>query len=406
MGVKGFPTLKIVKPGKKTGSPMVEDYNGARESKDIVDAVVSRMTNHVKRVTDKDLEAFLADANETAKVILFTEKGTTSALLKAIAIDFLGSIKVAQIRNKEKASVELFGITKFPTVLLLPGGPEAEGIVYDGEMKKDGLIKFLSQVAAPNPDPAAAKVNVPKKKDSKKPAKKAEKAKEEFESASSSHASSEGTEQAATATDETLEEASKPTESPDPAAAAKAAAPVIVQDFAPPIPALTTGEELAKECFGPGSGTCVLAFVPAQHGEVATVALTGLAEIAHKYKNAKRQMFPFYVVPDDNIDAAGIKASLGIALDGVSIIAVNRKRSWWRQYSNGDWSHEGIENWIDAIRMGEGQKNKLPEGILAEKVPEAEAQNPIKDVPEPVAEPAAEVVEEAAEPVKDKHDEL
>lgn len=411
MGVKGFPTLKIVKPGKKTGSPVVEDYNGARESKDMVDAVISRMPNHVKRVVDKDLEAFLAEANGTAKAILFTEKGTTSALLKALAIDFLGSIKVAQIRSKETASVELFGITKFPTILLLPGGVEAEGVIYDGEFKKDALVKFLSQVAEPNPDPAPAKAKTPKSKETKKPAKaeKAEKkAKEDFESASSSHASSEGTQQVPTATDETLEEPSIPTESPDPIRSAKPD-PVIVQDFAPPIPALATGEELAKKCFEPRAGTCVLAFVPAAHGEIATPALTSLAEISYKYSNAKRQIFPFYVVPDDNPEAADIKAFLGLPAEGVDIVAVNRKRGWWRQYSNTDMSQEAIENWVDAIRMGEGVKNKLPEGILSEKTPEAEAQNPIKDVPKPDAEPVIvvePVAEETAEPVEEKHDEL
>ena len=32
MGVQGFPTLKIVRPGKKAGKPLVEDYQGARSA--------------------------------------------------------------------------------------------------------------------------------------------------------------------------------------------------------------------------------------------------------------------------------------------------------------------------------------------------------------------------------------
>ena len=167
--MQGFPTLKIVKPGKTAGKPIVEDYNGPRTAKGIVDAVVDKIPNHVKKVDDKTLEGWLAESSETAKAILFTDKGKTSALLKSIAIDFKGSINVAQIKNtdKEKASLELFGITKFPTLLLLPGGKEAEGIVYDGEMKKESMVAFLSQAAAPNPDPAPAKVKLPKSKDSK-----------------------------------------------------------------------------------------------------------------------------------------------------------------------------------------------------------------------------------------------
>ncbi|KAI9734778.1 MAG: hypothetical protein M1818_006765 [Claussenomyces sp. TS43310] len=427
MGVKGFPTLKIVKPGKKSGLPVVQDYNGAREAKGIVDAVIQNIPNHVKKVTDRDLESFLEEGNSTAKAILFTEKGTTSALLKAVAVDFLGSIKVAQIRNKEKKAVELFGITEYPTIVLLPGGVEAEGIVYDGEIKKAPLVNFLSQVAAPNPDPAPAKINMPKKKDDKKADKKA---KEAFESASSSHASSEGPGAAASATDETLEATELPTESPNPVVGTSEA-PVIVQDIAPALPILKTTADLARSCLDVKSGTCVLAFVPATQGDTTPAALTSLAEIAHKYTTAKRQIFPFYIVPDDNSASAELTKSLELSQD-VEIIAINSKRGWWKHFKGSDHSLETIEGWIDAIRMGEGEKQRLPGGVIVEKTPESEAQKPVGEAPraeaeaepvaakeaepetsleaEPIAVPTAvaieETVEPEAEPTAPTHNEL
>src|SRR2546430_15435214 len=58
MGVQGFPTLKIIRPGKKAGKPAVEDYQGGRSAKAIVDAVIERIPNHVKRVQDEGLEAW------------------------------------------------------------------------------------------------------------------------------------------------------------------------------------------------------------------------------------------------------------------------------------------------------------------------------------------------------------
>src|SRR5436305_2969349 len=122
MGVKGFPTLKIVKPGSKPGRPIVEDYQGARTAKAIVDAVVDKIPNHVQKLHDSGLSAWLAKNNDTAKAILFTEKGTTSALLKSVAVDFLGGISVAQARSKESATVEMFGISEFPSLVLLLGG--------------------------------------------------------------------------------------------------------------------------------------------------------------------------------------------------------------------------------------------------------------------------------------------
>ena len=82
MGIKGFPTLKIVRPGSKRGKPVIEDYQGQRSAKAIVDALVDKIPNHVKKVQDSDLEAWLEGGTQ-AKAILFTEKGTTQPLIKA-----------------------------------------------------------------------------------------------------------------------------------------------------------------------------------------------------------------------------------------------------------------------------------------------------------------------------------
>jgi len=385
----------------------VEDYNGERSAKAIVETMKGKIPNHVTKIADKDLESFLAKANDSAKAILFTEKGTTSAILKSVAVDFLGSITFGQVRDKERATCELFGIEKFPTLVLLPGGPDEEPRRFHGELVRAGMIPFLSQIAPPNPDPAPAKVKMPKKKDEKKDAK----AKEAFESASSSHASSEGPSAAASATDETLEEASQPTESPDPIDEDKQA-PVIVQELAPPIAALKTSEELTKACLEEGSSTCILVLVPATHGGKATTALTSFAEIAYKHAQVKRQLFPFYELPDDNAGAAALRTGLGLVED-IEVIAVNGRRNWWRHYEGHDLTQLALEDWVDAIRMGEGAKAKIPDGIIVEQPvtetpaePEPEAE-PVVDS-EPVAEMPAEP-EPEAEPVADKtdeHDEL
>jgi protein disulfide-isomerase A6 len=393
MGVQGFPTLKIVKPGKKTGSPIVEDYNGPREAKAIIDTMVGKIPNHVKRIADKDLDAFLTEGNATAKAILFTEKGTTSALLKAVAVDFLGSITVAQIRSKEIAAVELFGVTTFPSIILLPGG-DAQGIAYEGEMKKDAIVAFLSQVAPPNPDPAPAKIKT--KKADKKATKES---KETFESASSSHQASEAATGATSATEETLEGASQPTESPEPTQE-PVEKPIILPDVTPPIPILATGDELVLACLTESSSTCVIAFVPKEHDEVATKALSSLAEIAHKHKQAKRKIFPFYEVPHDIMDTTNLKRGSGWS-GQVEIAAINRKRGWYRYYESKDMSVEAVEIWIDQIRMGEGTKQRLPDPILTEKVPNpAATEQPIEKRREevspeaPVAEPTPETTAE------------
>ncbi|RDW82774.1 hypothetical protein BP6252_03886 [Coleophoma cylindrospora] len=412
-GVQGFPTLKIVKPGQKTGRPIVEDYNGPRTAKGIVEAVMDKIPNLVKRVTDKDLETFLADANETPKALLFTDKGKTSGLLKAVAIDFKGSIKVAQIRNTDKASVELFGVTKFPTLVLLPGGKEAaEGIVYDGELKKDAIVAFLSQAATPNPDPAPPKVKVPKKKDSKI---SPDKAKAAFEKASKSHAKADGSTAGATATEEVLEDGAKPTESPSPEADTEK--PVVLPDPAPAIPTLATEGQLKKECLGPKTGTCILAFTAETEDATTKKALEALAELAHKHAIAKRNTLPFFVVPKSNVAQDVVKAA--ISLDApLEIVAINGRRGWWRKLpakgsaiKDEDVTVEAIESWVDAIKMGEGSKEKLPEGLIPTEpeAPEPQAEHPIvvEEILEEVDdEPKTEKPAAEETKVDDKHDEL
>lgn len=371
--------MKIVKPGKTPGKPIVEDYNGQRTAKDIVDAVVDKIPNHVKRVEDKTLESFLAESNGTAKAILFTDKGKTSALLKAVAIDFKGSIAVAQIRDKEKASVELFGITKFPTLLLLPGGKEAEGVVYDGELKKAPIVEFLTKSTSitPNQDPAPAKAKKPKAKDEKKASKK----KEEFESASKKHAKEEGKTAGASATDEELEEEATP--SPDPNVDSEK--PVKLPNPAPPIPMVGTEEELARECLGSRTGTCILVLLPSTFETVAGTAVASLSEIAHRSRLHGRKLFPFYAVPEPN-PAYG-KLTSALDLKEMDVIAINARRGWWRALPRagdiiavGDVNEEKVENWVDSIKLGEGAKQKLPEGLVPEEPEEEAAEEPVVEV--------------------------
>ncbi|KAE8412528.1 hypothetical protein BDV36DRAFT_271415 [Aspergillus pseudocaelatus] len=362
LGIQGFPTLKIVTPSKKSGAPRVEDYQGQRTAKAIVDAVVDRIPNHVKRVTDKDLDKWLSENEESSKAILFTEKGTTSALIRALAIDFLGSIKVAQIRSKESDAVERFGIEEFPKLVLLPGG-EQEHIVYDGELKKKPMVEFLSQVAAPNAAPSATS----SKTKSSKPSK-------------SSSARSKST----TVLDDEAENL-KPTGSPDPKVVpdnAQESKPAQVPIQAPPIDSLPTVEALESACLTPKSGTCILALLPesteadADIPSSAKEAVVSLSEIVHKHAVRQAHLFPFYSVPATNSGAATLRAGLGLSEDSksVEVIALNGRRGWWRRYDpsdNADYSLARVESWVDAIRLGEGSKSKLPEGVV---VTEAEAE--------------------------------
>lgn len=356
MGIQGFPTLKIVRPGKKAGRPVVEDYQGPRTASGIVDAVVSKINNHVTKLTDKEIDGFLEKDEEKPKAILFTEKGTTSALLRSIAIDFLDVISVGQVRNKEKAAVDKFGISSFPSFVLIPGGGK-EPITYDGELNKKDMVEFLKQVGSPNPDPAPAKAKSGKKSAT------SNKAKEAKESSSSSSSSS-------TASSETSTAAAPET--------------TLIE-----IPALKSKAELEEHCLQSKSQTCVLAFVPASTSEMRNKIISSVSQLHTKYVHGKRH-FPFFSLDSDVEGSAALKEALG--LEGkIELIALNARRGWWRRYEDGEFSVHSVESWIDTVRMGEGEKKKLPKGVVVEK-------------PETTEEAKVETEAPAAE--ESKHDEL
>lgn len=391
MGVKGFPTLKLVRPGKKAGRPVIEDYNGGRTAGAIVEAVAAKINNHVTRVTDKDLDGFLAGADGGPKAILFTDKGTTSALLRSIAIDYLGVIGVAQIRNKESAAVAQFGIEKFPTLVLVPGGEGQEPVVYEGEMKKADMIKFLSQVGEPNPDPAPAKAKGDKKKKPKKDEKPKTEKTDKSKKADNRPPKAEDKE-------EPIKEADTSEDAPP-----AAPTPQVIA-----IPTASSKQEVAEKCLQPKSHTCILALVPDSETAESQKAIDSLSQLNTKYVQAQRKVFPFIAVPD-SIDSA-VRAKLEAA-NPVELVAINVRRNWWRKYE-GDFGAASVEAWVDVIRMGEGAKMKLPKGI-AEVVEEAEEsvkeQAKVEEVPEVEEVPKAEeepTAEEATTEATEEHDEL
>jgi len=261
-------------------------------------------------------------------------------------------ITVGQVRNKETTAVEKFGITKFPALVLLPGG-DASPIVYDGELKKEAMVKFLSQAGEPNPDPAPVKAKGDKKEKKEKKSEKAEKP-------SSAKPKSKKT----TSTEPEPESATS-----EPAAETPTQQAPVIVETALPIPAIHSQEKLVKECLTEKSHTCVLAFVSSSDDEGAKKALDSLSQLAFKHAQSKRHLFPFYEVSKSVDGVSPLLKSLDLSGD-VEIIAINARRGWWRHYQGADFGHASVESWIDAIRMGEGAKKKLPEGLIAAAVEE------------------------------------
>lgn len=367
MGVQGFPTLKIVRPGKKLGKPTVEDYQGPRNAKGIVDAVKDKVPNIVKRVNDKNLEEWLSENKDNAKAILFSDKGIVSATLRALAIDFAGLVSVAQIKKSEKTAVEKYGITEYPSLVLIPTGSDTP-IKYDGKVEKAAMVDFLSQVAPPNPDCPPPKEKKSKaKKDAKKDAKKESKSSRKFAKASASHKSADASSAAASATDETVEDPIAPTESPDPNLKDETTPdPIVIpeEELKPTIPIVAESAEVQSLCLTSKSKTCILAILPAD--ESSETAQTVIASLATIHAKHGKTLFPFIGVTASNPLAASLTTELGLGgAEQVQLIATNGKRAWCKKYAGETFGVKEVEQWVDAIRMGEGKKQKLPESLFA-----------------------------------------
>lgn len=405
MGVTGFPTLKIIKPSKTPGKPIVEDYQGPRTTGGIVDAVKLAIPNHVKRISDKSLNEWLESSNDTAKAILFSEKGTTGALIKVLATEFSNSLKFAQIRNKETAAVEMFGVSKFPTLLILPGGNK-EPVKFEGSFSKAAMMEFLSPYASAKSEstPKTPKPSV------KEPEKKATKEAKPSSKSKPSSASKALTDEFDEATTIILGDPSEPTESPDPNVVPEdAPKPVPVAKLPPPIPPLAEEKALQTQCLGEKTTTCILALLPkAANDEAvllpdATQALSSLAELAEKHVQRGGKLFPFYSIPAENFGATNLRNALKLAGDdSFELIAVNARRGWWRKFKSQNFDVNSVENWVDNIRFGEGEKGRLPdELVVAEEVKEEVEEQPMQ---EPKEEKSGE--EKVQKETEQEHDEL
>ena len=85
---------------------------------------------------------------------------------------------------------------------------------------------------------------------------------------------------------------------------------------------------------------------------------------------AKERPSPF-IGPAINARVKSLRNQLGLSEGAeVEIIAVNGRRGWWKRYEpaeKGDFRLATVETWVDAIRLGDGSKNKLPEGVIVEE---------------------------------------
>ncbi|ORZ22361.1 thioredoxin-like protein [Absidia repens] len=161
--IRGYPTIKTFKPKTNeevTITKSIADYLGPRDHKLLVKHLLSNLPTKVlsikaggqkmkSKFSDISLDDFFGQKNSTlAKVILFNDKPRTLASYSALSLDFgNGQLLFGEVKKSEKKALDVFGVTRFPTLLVLLPGEGDRTWVYDGKINYKSLYKYLSNVA-------------------------------------------------------------------------------------------------------------------------------------------------------------------------------------------------------------------------------------------------------------------
>jgi protein disulfide-isomerase A6 len=146
-GVRSYPTIKAFVGGRW------EDYSsGDRSASALKDWALSLIpANKINSISKPahftDFRQRVSTSTMTkwgSGVLLFTDKPSTGALYKALALRFDGKLAFGVIRSNNKELTRQFNVTSFPTIVAICSGNEGSVIRYDGDMKGTQLAKWLN----------------------------------------------------------------------------------------------------------------------------------------------------------------------------------------------------------------------------------------------------------------------
>ncbi|EFN59909.1 hypothetical protein CHLNCDRAFT_132941 [Chlorella variabilis] len=162
-GVRGYPTIKAFSGGH------LHEYKGDRSARHLKDWALGLLPKHIKTVNKQQhLADFLRQCTSgtgggSSKwgvcALLLSDKSETSALYKSLALRYKGKIAFGEaLRSNAEISRE-FGVSKYPTLLVICGGNKDVVVKYEGEMKSTKLSRFLNQFYSGKACAAAIKID-------------------------------------------------------------------------------------------------------------------------------------------------------------------------------------------------------------------------------------------------------
>jgi len=115
-----------------------ERYNGKTASKDIANFALSKLPNFVSSVDDE----FLESNPLKPKVLLFSQKDSSSPLYKTLAKVFREKMMFGLIISSNSKLIERFGVKQFPKLMVVLNN---QPITYSGKFTLQELQKFFVQ---------------------------------------------------------------------------------------------------------------------------------------------------------------------------------------------------------------------------------------------------------------------
>lgn len=124
-----------------------ELYKGLKTWEKIFQFGASKMQSFVRIVNKDNYGDFITSFSSNHKVLLFTSKMVTPPLLKALSKHYQGKLYFGEVRQSEVELCQRFGISKFPSLLVVSEPENHKGVSYDGPLSRDSIEKFLNKYA-------------------------------------------------------------------------------------------------------------------------------------------------------------------------------------------------------------------------------------------------------------------
>lgn len=133
-GVFDVPQVMVF---SESYSDQGERYREKMEWNALANTAARKMQSFVSIVTSDNFESFFYRDSTKHHVLLFTDKKSTPAIFKALSKKFLDKLVFGEVRTSEKQLLDKYGVTEYPTIIVVTDSEALQSDKYTGDNKVD-----------------------------------------------------------------------------------------------------------------------------------------------------------------------------------------------------------------------------------------------------------------------------